>query len=554
MATSLTPVSTEDDLALPPRSQLRVKVPPNSLLKKALVLCVAGVLARGAQCSAHAGPVAKDTGQVLISPAEYTLVHRMPGEDFKPTAAYQWLDVLLEASGRDAQRNSPRPTILSRTMALVLTSMYDAWAAYDEVAVGTRMAARLRRPAGERTQANKEKAIAYSAYRSLLSVYPEDAEWIRDQFRKKGFDPDDASADVSTPEGVGNTAANAVIEYRRHDGANQLGDVPGGNGNPYADSTGYEPKNTPDHVVDPTSWMPIPFSDGKGGTVSPGFLTPHWGKVKPFALERSDQFRPPPPPRWGAATLNRDIEEAVRVNADLTLEQKTVVEFMREGPRSTGQSGHWLQFAQDVSRRDHQTLDEDVKLFFAVGNVVMDAFIACWEAKRYYDTSRPYWWARMHYKGKRIAAWGGPGRGVLTMAGEKWRPYSPDIFLTPPFPGYTSGHATASGAASRILELFTGSDRYGAVAIQQAGYMTEPDVTTAQMQARDGHPATDVPESNEVRLFLPSFTATAEMAAVSRLWGGYHIRTDNEEGLIHGRRIAMYSWPKYRAYFEGTAR
>ena len=48
-------------------------------------------------------------------------------------------------------------------------------------------------------------------------------------------------------------------------------------------------------------------------------------------------------------------------------------------------------------------------------------------------------------------------------------------------------------------------------------------------------------------------TATAEMAAVSRLWGGYHIRTDNDEGLVLGRAIAMYSWPIYRAYFDGTA-
>ena len=49
---------------------------------------------------------------------------------------------------------------------------------------------------------------------------------------------------------------------------------------------------------------------------------------------------------------------------NLTNEQKAIVEFMRDGPRSTGQSGHWLRFAQDVSRRDHHDLDQDVKLFF----------------------------------------------------------------------------------------------------------------------------------------------------------------------------------------------
>ena len=55
---------------------------------------------------------------------------------------------------------------------------------------------------------------------------------------------------------------------------------------------------------------------------------------------------------------------------------------MRDGPRSTGQSGHWLKLAQLVSKRDHNDLDRDVKLFFTVGNVAMDAFIACWEANR----------------------------------------------------------------------------------------------------------------------------------------------------------------------------
>ncbi|MEK7744720.1 MAG: vanadium-dependent haloperoxidase, partial [Elusimicrobiota bacterium] len=205
------------------------------------------------------------------------------------------------------------------------------------------------------------------------------------------------------------------------------------------------------------------------------------------------------------------------------------------------------------SLRDRHGLDQDVKLFFSVANVVMDAFIACWEAKRYYDTSRPYWWVRLYHKGETIEGWRGPGQGAGKLKAEDWKPYSPDTFLTPPFPGYVSGHATASGAASRMLELFTGSDRYGATALQQAGELTEPGMSAALMQARDGVPAAGLPESKQVLLSLPTFTATAEMAALSRLWGGYHIRTDNDEGLILGRKIAMYSWPKHQAYFDGTA-
>ena len=500
-----------------------------------------------------AANISKDTGQVFKQTDPGTLVHRAPSPDFQPTAAYRWLEFVLEASGRDAVRNKPRPTVLSRADAIVLTAMYDAWAAYDDKAVGTRLGGKLRRPKAERTLANKERAIAFAAFRALMFLYPEDADWLREQFQARGFNPDETTVDARKPEGVGNAAAKALIDYRRHDGANQLGDDPKSNGKPYSDTTAYVSVNTPEKVVDPLRWHPIPFSDGKGGTVSPPYLSAQWGNIKPVALQRPDQFRPPPPPAWNSPALNADIEEAVAVNANLTLEQKATVEFMREGPRSTGQSGHWLQFAQDVSRRDHDDLDRDIKLFFVVGNVVMDAFIACWDAKRAYDASRPYWWAQLYYKGKQIEAWAGPGKGTRLIAAADWRPYSPPTFVTPPFPGYPSGHATASGAASRMLELFTGSDRYGAVAFQEAGYLTgEADVPASQMQSRDGKPA-DNPGSKEVRLSLPTFTATAEMAAMSRLLGGYHVRVDNEEGLVLGRKIAVYSWPKYQAYFDGTA-
>ncbi len=502
--------------------------------------------------SGPSGEVAPDTGQVMVAPKGYHLVHRMPAADFQPTVAYQWLDILLEASGRDAVRYAPRPTILSRTMAVVLTGMYDAWAAYDDIAVGTRLGGKLRRPKAERTQENKEKAIAFAAYRTLLFVYPEDAEWIREQFVKLGHNPDDTSTDPTTPAGVGNAAAAALIEFRTADGSNQSGKQEGGDGKPYSDYTGYMAKNDKDKVNDAMSWRPYPFAKATG-EMWPGFLTAQWGNVKPFALESPEQFRPPPPPAWGSEQLEREIDETLHANANLTLKQKAIVELMREGPRSTGQSGHWLQFAQDVSRRDKHTLDEDIKLFFVVSNVVMDAFIACWEAKRYYDTGRPYWWVRMKYAGKEIKAWAGPGQGVRTIPGEQFQPYSPAQFPTPPFPGYPSGHATASGAASRALELLTGSDRFGSIAIHSAGAVTEPGFTAAQIQAVDGKPATDV-TTTEVRLYVPSFTKAGEMAADSRLWGGYHIRVDNEEGLILGRKIAMYAWPKYQAYFQGTAK
>ncbi len=475
------------------------------------------------------------------------IVHQAPHPG--ANAAYRWMHVMQEASGRSVDRVGARPTIISREMHIVVTAMYDAWAAFDAKAVGTRLGGALRRPEAERTMSNKEKAVAHAAYRALRFVYPEDVAWLEGQLRAEGLDPEDASM----PAVVAGKAVDALIAFRRRDGANQHGDEAGSNGKPYADYTFYEPRNPPDRILDPDRWQPLPFDDGKGGKVYPSFLTPHWYRVKPFALERSDQFRPGPFPKVGSEQLRKDVDECIRYNGNLSVEEKTVVEFMRDGPRSTGQSGHWLRFAADVSRRDRHTLDQDVKLYFAVGNIVFDAFIACWEAKRYYDSSRPWTLVRHLYRGKKITGYLGPCKGFGEIPAEDWHPYSPSTFVTPPFPGYPSGHATASGAAARILESFTGSDRFECLAIRRAGELTELGCSVPQMQARGGVPAAGLKDDREVRLLLPTFSATAEMAAVSRAMGGYHIATDNIVGLEVGRKLAAWSWPKYQAYFDGTA-
>lgn len=61
----------------------------------------------------------------------------------------------------------------------------------------------LRRPAAERTAANKAKAIGHATYRALLYLLPEDEKWIREVARAKGLDPFEATTDPATPVGVG---------------------------------------------------------------------------------------------------------------------------------------------------------------------------------------------------------------------------------------------------------------------------------------------------------------------------------------------------------------
>lgn len=455
-----------------------------------------------------------------------------PGE---VSLAYKWLDIALEATAREVDQNGPRPTIVSRTLAIWATAMYDAWAAYDEAAIGSRLGGTLRRPAKERTLKNKEKAISYASYNALVFVYPESKEWLTQEMRKLGYSPDLHSHDKTKPEGIGQITADAVIEFRRQDGANQFGDEAGSDGTPYGDYTFYAPINPPDKIIDPDRWQPITFTMKDGRKVTPGFLTPHWYRVKPFLLEKSSQFRPGPPPttKTDNELLRQQTDQVLAYNGNLSNEEKAVVEFMRDGPRSSGQSGHWLRFAQDVSRRDRHSLDQDVKLYFAVANVAFDAFISCWETKRFYDSSRPWTLIRYYHKGETIKGWAGVDGGVKEMPAEEWRPYSPESFITPPFPGYTSGHATVSGAASTIIALFTGSDQFGFAEKRPHCELTEK--KAGEMMTLD----------------LPTWSYTAEMASKSRALGGYHIPIDNDVGLQVGRDLAKWSWPKYQAYFAG---
>ena len=221
----------------------------------------------------------------------------------------------------------------------------------------------------------------------------------------------------------------------------------------------------------------------------------------------------------------------VDLQANLTDEQKALVEFMRDGPQSVQQAGHWFKFAQEVSIRDDHTLDEDVKMYFYNQMVAMDAFIASWDSKMYYDFARPYALVHNQYKGKMIYGWAGEGKGFQEIKGEDWRPYSPAVFLCPPFPSYTSGHSTISGACAEALKLWTGSDTFGSKVTLVAGAMTEPD--------RLG---------DTVILKFPTFTKTAEMAGISRVLGGYHIQSDNTAGLELGRNVAREDWKFYKKH------
>lgn len=447
----------------------------------------------------------------------------------KENMAYLLGKLALEATANDTDRFKPRPTITSRYLALVFTAVFDAWSRYDEKAIPVYLSGVERRSVPENSYQNKATAIAYAAYGTLKEYFYSDSTLFHTFMRQHGYDPENYSVDPSTAEGIGNLAAKAVIEARKRDGSNQYGDAPGSNGEPYFDYTGYNPVNSPDINVDPNRWQPKYFSDGQAGQFAPGCLTPFWQKVKPLGLKSADQFRPGPPPMIGSPQLEKEVKEVIDLQANLTGEQKALVEFMRDGPKSVQQAGHWLIFAQQVSVRDNHSLDEDVKMYFLNQMVAMDAFIAAWDSKMYYDYARPYALVHQYYQDQVIKAWAGPEKGFVNIKGQEWRPYSPDTFLCPPFPSYVSGHSCVSGACSEALRLFKNNDEFGQSVKLVPGALTEPNNLLG----------------DTVTLHFLTFTETANMAGISRVLGGYHIQSDNVAGLELGRKVAAEVWKVY---------
>ena len=97
--------------------------------------------------------------------------------------------------------------------------------------------------------------------------------------------------------------------------------------------------------------------------------------------------------------------------------QKVKAEYWADGPNTEFPPGHMALFAQAFSRMKGNTADQDVKLFFALGNALLDASIFSWTAKYQYDSARPTTGIRERYRGKLITSWLGPNKGYGKVLG-----------------------------------------------------------------------------------------------------------------------------------------
>jgi hypothetical protein len=193
--------------------------------------------------------------------------------------------------------------------------------------------------------------------------------------------------------------------------------------------------------------------------------------------------------------------------------------------------------AQSVARRNKNDANNDVKLFFALSNALLDASIACWDTKRAFDYGRPITAVHYLYASQQITAWGGIGKGSVQMSGSQWMPYQESIVVTPPFPEYPSGHSTFSAAGAYVLQQFTGTDSCG-------------DSYTAAPGSSQIEPG--IAPAAAVTLSWPTFSAAAAQAGTSRQIGGIHFNQGDQDGRALGKQVATVAWAKAQRYINGT--
>jgi hypothetical protein len=442
----------------------------------------------------------------------------------------EWNELLLDA----IRITKPGPPMAARSIAIVYTSIYDAWAVYSKTANLTTTDFTSTVP---NNRSNLEESISYAAYHALKNQFPDVQSIFDAKMARLGFDVlKSDTPPINAPYKIGIKAAKQVLSFRINDGANQLGG--------YQDTTGYK-KSNPDlnptfpsqfhEIENPDKWQCLVYLTPDNKPSTPGFIAPHWGKVQPFALTTSDQVRPRPPQHILSQGFVDQCKHVMDIQTNLTPVQKVIAEYWADGPNSELPPGHWTVFTAHVVRRDNLSLSETIKLFFAVSNAILDASIATWEAKRYYDYCRPITAIRHLFRGKTIEAWGGPNKGIIKIQGEAWRTFQVNTFPTPPFAEYTSGHSCFSMAAAQVLKLFTGSDNFDYFFTQTKPLLADPNEDVIGISIR-----------------WNTFTEAASEAGESRLYGGIHFYEGNVAGLDMGKRIGELAYQKAKQYWEGN--
>ncbi|MFZ1527681.1 MAG: vanadium-dependent haloperoxidase [Ferruginibacter sp.] len=248
-------------------------------------------------------------------------------------------------------------------------------------------------------------------------------------------------------------------------------------------------------------WIPTPPMYGSA-------VEPHWMEIRTLAIDSASQFMPVRPPVFDIKNKNSVYYKAlmeVKITGDsLTEEQKHIADFWDDNPFKMNVSGHvmfaskkfsppghWMNIVGIAAKKANADFGTTVAAYAQTAIALFDGFISCWDEKFRSNYVRPE-------------------TVINKYVSDSWRPY----IQTPPFPSYTSGHATVSAAAAEVMTGWFGD----------------------KLQFTD----TSLLEFGIKNREITSFRDASIEAAMSRLYGGIHYRFDNDAGNKSGKRLGEF--------------
>jgi len=318
-------------------------------------------------------------------------------------------------------------------------------------------------------QASPEAAAASAAASAFAKLQPQRASeiqtWLEDYLKGVTGEP----SAVAKGRQLGERVGLRVSESRASDGA--------------TDPDPYRPR-TEAGVYVPTAVM----------------VCPTWPTLKPFVLQRPDQFRPGPPVALASKEWARDYNEIKAYgslnSAQRTPEQTTTAKFwLMTGPQA------YHPIARQIIAARHLDLVDSARFMAMYAVALTDAYIAVFEAKYHYNFWRPVTAIRN----------GDIDSNPETERDPSWQP----LATTPMHPEYPCAHCILSGAVAAVIASSGG-----------LGELHEFTLTSATA-ASVTHRWSD----------LESFTSEV---ANARIWAGFHYRSSTQVGTAQGQEVGRY--------------
>ena len=390
-------------------------------------------------------------------------------------------DVVLE--------NNFPPMIATRNYA------YANIAAYETMAAGSSEFASLsgqikHLPAMPKPEAGKTVDFSLAASFSFTKVgnavtFPEGSMMgYYDELKEKAKDAGMTSEILANTLAFSDTVVAVILKWSKQDN--------------YAQTRSAEKYTVKD---EDGRWVPTPPMYAQA-------VEPKWNTIRCLVMDSCSEFMPPRPPVFDVKNKNGEyykyLNEVKNIGDSLTEEQKHIAEFWDDNPfklnvsghvmfatKKFSPAGHWMNIVGIAAKEAKADFATTVAAYAETSIALFDAFISCWDEK---------------YRSNYIR----PETAINKYIGEEWRPY----IQTPPFPSYTSGHATISAAASEVMTQWFG-DRLS---------FTDTSSLEFGIESRR----------------ITSFREAAKEAAMSRLYGGIHYRFDNDQGNKAGTRLGEF--------------